>query len=450
GLITYVLLPPVIILGLILIPIGALRKRSRIHKGLAERKPRPLHIDLSIPTHRNAVFVFGIGTALLFFMTAVGSYKAYHYTESVKFCGITCHNIMTPEYIAYQQSPHAQVKCVDCHIGEGADAYVKYKFAGIRQLYHTVKNDFSKPIPTPVHNLRPAAETCEKCHWPGKFYSSIEVKRVHFPTNAEGASPWLIRMLMHIGREESVGQGIHAHMYIDNEIYYAAEDEQRQEITWVKSVEKDGKTTVYKTPDSKYKEIDPPDESIRKMDCMDCHNRPTHRFKAPYELVNTALSQGKISTDIPKIKSKAMEALSAKYDSLAQARQEISQRLNDYYQNQQAEFYGQNKGKIDQAIVQVVLMYENFFFPEMKTRWDSHSENIGHLWSPGCFRCHDGEHKTPEGKVITRDCTICHTIVEQGNLTAPEKNIEGLPFIHPFEDDGAWQEMQCFECHTGN
>jgi len=450
GILTYVILPPFIILGLIFIPVGAFWKRRRVLKGIAEIAPRKIFIDLTLPTHRNAVIVFIIGTAVLVVMTAVGSYKAYNYTESVHFCGITCHDLMKPEYTAYINSSHARVKCVDCHIGEGAGWYVRSKLSGVGQVYHTLKKDYPRPIPTPVRNLRPAKETCEQCHWPGKFYSSVEMRRTYYSSGQDGSRPWFLRVLLHAGGNDAAREGIHAHMYIDNEIYYAAEDEQRQKITWIKSVGGDGKPVVYTSPDSKFKDMDPPADQIRKMDCVDCHNRPTHNFKAPYELVNGAFLEGTISADVPDAKTKVMEALSGDYSSTEEAVEKIGQDLRRYYKEKYPDFDRDHKDKIDRMIDAAVAMYKNYFFPEMKTRWDVRPDNIGHLWSPGCFRCHDGEHASSDGKTITKDCSVCHTIIEQGPPDAMESNTQGVAFKHPFEDDGLWREMNCYDCHTGN
>jgi len=450
GMFTYIILPHFLLLGLILIPFGALRKRRRILKGLAERKHKTFFIDPAIPTHRNAIFVFMISSMVLLIMTAIGSYKAFHFTESVHFCGITCHQVMRPQYTAYRNSPHARVKCVDCHIGSGADWYVRSKLSGARQVVATIVDSYSRPIPTPVHNLRPAKETCEQCHWPKKFYRSFELEKHYFPSDKGEHKSWFIRMLVNVGGGEKENRGIHAHMNINNDFYYVADDERRQVISWVKSVDQDGKAVIYTSPDSEYKETEPPEEKIRKMDCMDCHNRPTHHFGAPYQLINRALLAEDINPDIPSIKKKAMAALSAEYSSTEEGVKLIRENLTTYYQEKHAAFYSEHKQDIEKALDNIIDIFQNNVFPEMKARWDAYPDNIGHLISPGCFRCHDGEHTSKSGKVITRDCNACHRIIEQGPPEARETNTEGLPFVHPFEDDGLWQEMQCSDCHTGN
>jgi len=452
GIFTYVLFPVCLISGLILIPIGALNKWNRVRKGLAPRKPRTFFIDPALPTHRNAIFVFSIGTALLLIMSGIGSYQAFHYTESVQFCGMTCHHIMKPEHTAYTQSPHSRVKCVECHVGDGADWYVHYKLNGVKQLYHTIKGDWPTPIPTPVKNLRPADQTCEQCHSPDKFYSSFELNRTYYSTQVPEEPKWLMRMLINVGRNDKTQEGIHAHMYLDNDIYYAAEDEKRQQISWIKSADKQGNETIFVTPGSKWENQAPPQELVRKMDCVDCHNRPTHQFRAPQTLMNQALSMGRIDETLPSIKAKAIELLSGDYKTEEEAVTTIRKKLIEFYQGELAENFPQYQDKVTQAADTVVTIYKNNMFPEMKARWDAYPDNIGHMNSQGCFRCHDGQHvaQNESKAVITRDCNVCHVIIEQGPPDALQKDTAGVPFVHPFEDDGLWQEMNCTDCHTGN
>jgi hypothetical protein len=47
----------------------------------------------------------------------------------------------------------------------------------------------------------------------------------------------------------------------------------------------------------------------------------------------------------------------------------------------------------------------------MKVTWGTHPNNIGHNNSPGCFRCHDGNHSSKSGVTITNDCSACHNLL---------------------------------------
>src|SRR3989338_4849976 len=203
GLLTYLILPPFLILGLILIPVGALWKRRLIKMGKTSLEPKPLVINPAISTHRNAIFVFMTATFILVTMSLVGAYKAFHYTESVKFCGVLCHKVMSPEFTTYSKSPHGRVKCVDCHIGAVADWYVHSKLSGARQVLKTFTNSFEKPIQTPVHDLRPAEDTCKQCHFPGKYFSTMDFRRSYFASAPDNAR-WDLRMLR--SEERRVGK----------------------------------------------------------------------------------------------------------------------------------------------------------------------------------------------------------------------------------------------------
>ena len=447
GLITYLILPGFLILGLVLIPAGVLWKQRRIKRGLPNIELRRFRVDLAIPQHRNALLIFIIGTSVLVLMSLIGSYKAFHYTESVQFCGVLCHQVMNPEFTAYKNSPHGRVKCVECHIGGGADWYLQSKLSGTRQVLKTIVHSYERPIKTPVQNLRPAEETCKQCHWPGKYFGTLDFKRTYYP--AEGGNPpWHLRMLLNVGGGGHQNYGVHAHMNLNRDIYYAAEDEERQNITWVKSVDKSGAETVYTAPESKWENSAPPPGAIRKMDCIDCHNRPSHRFTAPYRLLNDAMQYGDIDPDIPKIKEKATALMSKKYETTDEAVASIGKELREFYRTKYADYYAANRLKVENAIFQVIELFKKNVFPDMKVRWDTHPDNIGHLIAPGCFRCHDGEHRSSSGKTIARDCKSCHLIVEQGPASALEKNIDGLEFKHPGGGD-EWKEMSCTDCHRG-
>ena len=169
GLVIYILLPSIMVMGLILIPIGMIIQKRKNYKNLeVERKLWPT-IDLNLVKHRNALFIFSISTTLLLFVSAIGSYGTFQFTESVTFCGQICHEVMLPEFTAYQHSSHAKVKCVECHVGSGADWYVRSKISGLYQVYSVFNNKYPRPIPTPIENLRPAKEVCEHCQYFYRF-----------------------------------------------------------------------------------------------------------------------------------------------------------------------------------------------------------------------------------------------------------------------------------------
>jgi hypothetical protein len=451
GLVIFLMVPGIIIVGLLLIAAGALSQWARKKKG-PEDAAQLLRIDLTNRAHRNNAIIFLSGIIIFFFLSAFGSYQAYHYTDSVGFCGQLCHSVMQPEFVLYQNSPHARVKCVACHVGAGANWYVKSKMSGLYQVYATVRDIYPRPIPTPIEDLRPARETCEQCHWPEQFYGAQQRYLAHYLPD-ETNSEWNINMLIRTGGGSPKfghSSGIHWHMNMRYEIDYIAVDEKRQSIPWIMA--KDVLTeevTIFKSGDA------PPDEELgayakRRMDCMDCHNRPTHIYRAPNEVVNLGLATGKLDRSLPYIKKVGVEALASEYASDEEAMEKIASAVGVYYRTTYPEINAQKTEEIRGSITYLQEAYVHNFFPHMNARWEDYPDNLGHLNFPGCFRCHDGKHQSSDGRIISNDCDDCHLILAQGPGESRETlDASGMEFVHPEDIGEAWKEMLCSECHTG-
>ncbi|MCC6962673.1 MAG: NapC/NirT family cytochrome c [candidate division Zixibacteria bacterium] len=454
GIFLYMVLPAILICGLILIPIGMFREWRRWKRGESSELPRWPLVDLNNPRHRNATAIFVVGTVLFFAISAVGSYQAYHYSESVKFCGTTCHTVMEPQYTAYQASPHARVACVECHVGTGASWYAKSKLSGAYQVYAVMANVYPRPIATPIRNLRPARETCEECHWPEKTYGQELRTFTHYMYDEDNPK-WSIdmRIITDTG-EPHAGQkaGIHWHINPDIKIEYIARDYGRQDIPWVRVTEKStGAVTLY---EDEANPLDPAARdtlAVRVMDCIDCHNRPSHIYRSPDYAVDRSLQAGFIDPTLPGIKALAVEAMAAEYDTKDAALSAISTRINDHYKEAGLLDDPARHSAVDSAIVAVQHAFTQNIFPYMKARWDVYPNNIGHFNDIGCMRCHAGNHKSSAGAAITHDCSACHTIVTQGPAGAMERDSTGLglEFKHPVDIDDAWKETGCYECHAG-
>jgi hypothetical protein len=176
------------------------------------------------------------------------------------------------------------------------------------------------------------------------------------------------------------------------------------------------------------------------MDCTDCHNRPAHQFRSPGDAVDLAMSLGQISTKLPNIKKEALLALTGATSTKEEGAQKIAASLRKAYPNHP---------EIEKTISAVQTIYRQNFFPEMKTDWRTHPNNIGHKDWPGCFRCHDGQHKTADGQRMIKasDCNACHTILAQGSGPDLEKlNAKGHTFFHI---DSPNEDFSCNNCHTG-
>jgi len=452
SLVTFVAAPAVILLGFALFLIAIwLQVRAARRRG--EKVRFNLSIDPTDPSYMRNLWLFLGFSAVLIFVVAYSGTRAYDATDSVGFCGETCHVIMEPQNVTYHNSPHARVPCVECHIGPGASFWVKAKFDGIRQVFATIFNTFSRPIETPVVNLRPAQETCEECHWPRQFYGEKLVTHTYYRTDEEN-SPWTINLLVKIGGgNPRTGklEGIHWHMLDANTVEYLALDRKRQEIPWVRLVNSDGDTIVYVDPDADIPDLNDPATEIRRFDCMDCHNRPSHSFLPPAKALNLALSTRNISPGLPYVREVGLSLLNDEYDSKQEALAAISQGLFEYYQENYPELLEAKKDEIDQATRSLLTIYNQNFFPEMKTDYRARENNLSHFVNDGCFRCHDGVKENEEGGTLSSACTSCHLIVAQGpseKLSEIASDISGLEFQHPEDIDEAWKEMKCTECHT--
>lgn len=451
GLVIYILLPGFLILGLILIPIGMFIQSKRKRKPQEKKWPE---INLNDTRQRNAFLIFGIGTAVFLLLSAVGSYEAFHYTESVEFCGETCHEVMHPEFTAYNTSPHARVKCVDCHVGTGADWYVRSKLSGLYQVYSVLFDKYPKPIPTPIENLRPARETCEQCHWPQKFYARKLRYDKHYLSD-ENNTEWDIGLTMKIGSKHSalgLEEGIHWHINPDVRVEYASLDHELQEIVWIKySNLKTGEEHIYTESGEPIEEAQLDTLVTQVMDCMDCHNRPSHSYKPPAFFVDNAITAGSIPKTLPEIKSVTMDISGEEYSTMDSAMLNIENEMNSFYEENYPELYDTNRQLIEQGIAGFKAAYSENIFPDMKVRWSAYPNNIGHLEFDGCFRCHNDTHESQDGRTIAKDCQICHEINAQGNPDNLQvANVDSsLTFEHPVDIGGAWEEFLCTDCHTG-
>ena len=294
GILTYIILPSIMMFGIFVAIVGMIFERRRRRKNTPDDVLAYPMLDLNNPHTRRTFMVFLVGTLMFIAVSAFGSYKAFEYSESVVFCGETCHTVMKPEFMAYKAGAHARVRCVDCHVGSGADWYVRSKLSGAYQLYSVTFNKYSRPITTPVHNLRPAPETCEQCHWPEKFFGA-QMKVFNRYGDDEKNTLHQTRMLLNVGGgSTAAGQvtGIHWHMNIANEVTYINTDEQRQVIPWVSIKDRDGNVTEYYDRNNPLPENKIATASKRKMDCVDCHNRPAHKYLPPDDAVDEALSAG--------------------------------------------------------------------------------------------------------------------------------------------------------------
>jgi nitrate/TMAO reductase-like tetraheme cytochrome c subunit len=411
GIIFFLLLPAVFVFGLMLIPVGIWFERRRRNAG---RAPSALHwprIDLDNPRHRTATFAVIVLTLANVIIISAATYRGIEYMDSVEFCGQVCHGVMQPEFTAYQDGAHSRVACVQCHIGSGAQSFVRAKLSGTRQVYAVLLSSHERPIPSPVETLRPARDTCEQCHWPEKFHGD-KTRVIREFGEDEQNTETATTLQVHVGGgSEKLGlaTGIHWHMNVANHIEYIATDDKRQVIPYVFLRDRHGRTKEYIAEGVTKAELEGGER--RTMDCMDCHNRPSHTFAASAErAVDEAMAIGEISIELPFVKREAVAALKQDYPDQQAADDAVARRLHEFYRTNYPAIYGTRRQVVERAVTAAQRLYRRNVFPAMRIGWGTYPNNIGHVAFPGCFRCHDEEHKASDGSTIRQDCELCHAM----------------------------------------
>jgi hypothetical protein len=405
GLLVFLILPGVFVLGLVLIPIGILRRPGRA-------VAFPI-LDLNLERHRTRFLGFAILTFVNLVILGTATYRGVEYMDSPRFCGQACHSVMHPEYSAYERSPHARVPCVSCHTGSGAGGFARAKLAGVGQVVALVSGTVDRPIHVPVATLRPARETCERCHWPEKFHGERLVVKTTYAEDEKNTELSTVLMLKVGGGSPGSGQtsGIHWHMNVANEVTYVPADPGRRVIPFVRVRRADGSVTDYLATGAT-----PPAEaairaSARTMDCVDCHNRPAHVFRLPGEEVDRALRLGRIDRTLPYIKKVAVEILKRSYGSGTEAETAIPAALEAHYRDAHPEVAQAKAGSIRNAGRALAEAYARNVFPRMKIAWGTYPSHLGHADSSGCFRCHNGDHASADGRTVTAECDACHAVL---------------------------------------
>jgi hypothetical protein len=403
GIVVFIVIPVIFILGLVLIPIGIFLARQRIrHIGRAmwEDANRTTYIK------RFAIF-FAVTSAVNILIGTQGTYRAIEHMDTVQFCGQSCH-VMKPEFTAHHNSPHSRVACVDCHVAPGAAGWVASKKAGTRQLLDVVFRRVHYPIESAIESNRlvPSRDTCELCHWPAKF-DGVKLRVIpHFKDDAANTQTQTVLMMLIGGGELG---GIHGkHMGPGVEIHYASQDAKRQTIPWVEyRNQSTGEVRTFFAEGSTAQTI----ASLPRyqMQCVDCHNRPTHTFELPERAVDEAMGLGRISSTLPFIKKEAVQLLKANYQTNEEASRVIPSALASFYQASNPALASERSKDIAAAGAEIAAIFNRNVFPELKVSWGTYPNNLGHTDFPGCFRCHDGSHSTADQKeTITQDCSTCH------------------------------------------
>lgn len=413
GLVTYLLFPSLFILGLILIPFGwhSYKKKRRLtSRQLLEERFIPEDVRgsrVGAPVFRVVLVLTGIN---ILFISAAG-FRTLKFMDEPRFCGTACHRVMNPEWTTYQVSAHARVKCVQCHVGEGIKALFDSKMSGLRQLVKDTLNTYRRPIPTPVHQLRPARETCEKCHWPEKFYGH-RLKIITRYALDQASSPRYTTLDLKIDTGKGPARaGIHWHIGQDNQVRYISKEDKREEVLWLEVVGPGQPTRRYVNRPYPVQAGTGEESRARVMDCVDCHNRATHIYEEPGPAIDDRFDQGKLDRSLPFAKRELLSAVTHNYPDRRAAMSGIALHLQGFYRRFFPQVAGQKMAAIDRVIAVGREIYNRNIHRQMAIDWGTYPSFIGHARGSGCFRCHNENMQDERGQVIAHDCTLCHSLL---------------------------------------
>ncbi len=407
---------------------------------------------------------FGATTTLVA-ATAVG------WTETADFCG-RCHT-MGPELKAYALSPHRSVACAECHVEPGIPGWIKAKVNGTRQLVMIMTNTFPTPIPAPDHaDLPPTSATCQHCHDVKTLNANGgPVKLIlqeRFRQDEPNTRDTIALVLRPTGfGGTSATRGVHWH--VDQEVDYLSSDPRAQTIDYVSVHEDNGEVEEFIASKavSLPTNVDPDierlktGETLRRMNCIDCHNRVGHGLPTPDQAIDNGISTQAIDRSLPYIKKEASEKLAAIYPNVDQADAAIDA-IRGFYETNYPLVAKVKAGPINTSIDALKVIYRLVATPEMRVSAATYPDNLGHQSAPGCFRCHDGAHYLVKDGTLTKEsipsaCATCHTFPQIG-ATNSGVLIGERP---PTHDDKLWvfnhkssvssldpASSTCGACHT--
>ncbi len=406
GLLAFVALPLLFVIGLLLIPLGAWLARRRARRGLAALPLWP-RVDLNEPRARWVALLVLLATLVNILIVFSAGTAAVHYMDSPAFCGAVCHAPMAPQFVQWQQGPHAQIACVGCHIGSEPGGFIKAKLAGTRRLAHMITGRYPRPIVAAHGTVPAAAFTCEQCHSAASFSGDrTRVLRTYADDEANTESTTTVHLHMGMGpgatsASQDAGY-VHWHASPDRVIEYATTDADENTIHWVRVTERDGKSRVFVAEGAN---VATPPAMPRRMDCLGCHNLPAHPFAASVErAVDAAIADGRLDRSLPFVRRETVRALSASNGD------DIERTLRELYRAKYASIAASRGDAIERTARAARDLHQQQVFAAMHVTWGTYVSRIGHTDSPGCFRCHDDSHKSADGRVIRQDCTLCHAI----------------------------------------
>lgn len=448
-LVILLILPLFILIGVAFIILGIVRQRRR-QRAAPPGEQRFLVVDFNDHKQRRLVILLSAGFLSVILLYAFGVFQGYEFVESDFFCTQVCHTVHRLDSQAHAFSYHAKVGCSACHVGSGTQYFVLTKLKGITDLYSLLSNTFPRPIPAPIKDLRPSKDICQDCHGPKyAIREDLQVRKYYLSDTKN--TEWEIDLLLKMGAvrvQTDKPPMMHWHYAVARQIEYASADPKREAIPWVRAVGFDGKARIYRAEDGNAAGKEPAPEQKRVMDCIDCHNRVGHELYPPNRVTNALLSLKLIDPSLPDIKSTAVEALEGKYDSREAARSGIKDAIMEFYKKKYPDIAASREAELKQVILTLQDLYDRNYDSVMKETWKSYPSQSGHMYSLGCFRCHDGKHVSDDGKVLSKDCALCHLLLQQKVEAKEGRAILTLATNpHPVDIGDSYKEQNCSECH---
>jgi hypothetical protein len=408
GLVVFVAIPAGFLLGLLFIPLGMWLQRRKLARDASAAAEWPV-LDFRRADVRHTALIVAAVTVVNVVIVLLAGYGGLHWMESPAFCGQVCHTPMQPQFTAWSDAPHGRVACVQCHIGEGAEAFVHAKLAGVRQLVQVATGSYPRPIP-PGAQMPPGeqARTCSNCHQPGRIAGDrIRVSREYAEDEANTETITVLQM--HLGATVSSERAIHWHADPAVRVEYVATDPARETIPYVKVTYANGQVKEYRAPDTTDEVVQ--GGTRRTMDCVDCHNTVGHPVSATAEqAVDRAIAAALVSRDLPFARREGVRLVKASYESQEAALREIDRGLREFYKSRGG---SADEDALARAVTALQGLYSRNVFPTMNVTWGSYPDNRGHITATGCFRCHDDSHAAEDGSTISADCYYCHTQIER-------------------------------------
>jgi nitrate/TMAO reductase-like tetraheme cytochrome c subunit len=407
GVVVFVLIPAVFVLGLLQIPAGIWLQRRKLRRDPTAPVEWPV-LDFGRRRVRRGALLFTALSAVNIVILLVAGYGGLHWMESPSFCGQTCHTPMRPQHSAWQAASHARIACVQCHVGEGAAGFVHAKMSGVRQLVEVATNSYPRPVPPGAH-MPPGAQalTCTGCHQPTRATGDL-IRVLREYADDEGNSETTTVLQMHMGRGSATGKAIHWHADPAVNVEYVATDEGRQTIPYVKVTYPDGKEKEFVAADTTDQMIR--DGVRRSMDCTDCHNTVGHPIApTPEKGIDSVIAAGLVSRELPFVRREAIRMLKESYSTQEEGAAAIDRGVRSLYPSHSG---GIEPREVDRTVAALQDLYRRNVFPAMKVQWGTYPNNRGHVTSMGCFRCHDESHTASDQSTISGDCGLCHTQLE--------------------------------------